>query len=122
MRVTTGIDVIEIERIAGIIERYPKRFVEKVFTEHERQFAKNRPPQLAARFAAKEAVMKLLGTGIRGVPWQSIEVFRTKGKAPQIILYGNAREVATAIGINSISISLSHSKTVAVASVVAIIQ
>ena len=63
----TGIDLIEIPRIAGVLERYPRRFLEKVFTPGEQRYARGRPHQLASRFAAKEAVMKLLGTGVRGV-------------------------------------------------------
>ena len=75
-------------------------------------------PQLSSRFAAKEAVMKALGTGIRGVGWREIEVVRQRGQAPQIKLYGGAAARARRIGLSHIALSLSHSKAYAVAVVV----
>ncbi len=105
----TGIDLIEIPRVAGVLERYPKRFLSKVFTEGEQSYARGRADQLASRFAAKEAVMKLLGTGVRGMPWKSIEVTRTRGRAPEIILHGPAKVRATKMGITRIALSLSSS-------------
>ena len=114
----TGIDLIEIPRVAGVLERYPKRFLSKVFTEGEQSYARGRADQLASRFAAKEAVMKLLGTGIRGMPWKSIEVTRTRGRAPEIILHGPAKVRATKMGITRIALSLSHSRELATASAV----
>ena len=115
----TGIDLIEIPRIAQTLERYPKRFLEKVFTEGERAYARNRPAQLASRFAAKEAVMKALGTGVRGVPWKDIEVTRKPGHAPEIVLHNKAKKRAERMGIFRIALSLTHSKEMAAASVVA---
>ena len=114
----TGIDLIEIPRVAGVLERYPKRFLSKVFTEGEQSYARGRADQLASRFAAKEAVMKLLGTGIRGMPWKSIEVTRNRGQAPEIILHGPAKVRATKMGITRIALSLSHSRELATASAV----
>ena len=114
----TGIDLIEIPRVAGVLERYPKRFLSKVFTEGEQSYARGRADQLASRFAAKEAVMKLLGTGIRGMPWKSIEVTRNRGRAPEIVLHGPAKVRATKMGITRIALSLSHSRELATASAV----
>ena len=114
----TGIDLIEIPRVAGVLERYPKRFLSKVFTEGEQSYARGRANQLASRFAAKEAVMKLLGTGVRGMPWKLIEVTRTRGRAPEIILHGPAKVRATKMGITRIALSLSHSRELATASAV----
>ena len=114
----TGIDLIEIPRVAGVLERYPKRFLSKVFTEGEQSYARGRADQLASRFAAKEAVMKLLGTGVRGMPWKSIDVTRTRGRAPEIILHGPAKVRATKMGITRIALSLSHSRELATASAV----
>ena len=114
----TGIDLIEIPRVAGVLERYPKRFLSKVFTQGEQSYARGRADQLASRFAAKEAVMKLLGTGVRGMPWKSIEVTRTRGRAPEIILHGPAKVRATKMGITRIALSLSHSRELATASAV----
>ena len=115
----TGVDLIEIPRIAGVLERYPRRFLEKVYTEGERRYSRGRPPQLASRFAAKEAVMKALGTGVRGVPWKDIEVTRRPGHAPEILLHGNAKVRAERMGIFRLALSLSHSREMAIASVVA---
>ena len=115
----TGVDLIEIPRIAGVLERYPSRFLEKIYTEGERRYSRGRPPQLASRFAAKEAVMKALGTGVRGVPWQDIEVTRRRGQAPEILLHGKAKERAEKMGIHRMALSLSHSREMAIASVVA---
>ena len=114
----TGIDLIEIPRVAGVLERYPKRFLSKVFTEGEQSYARGRADQLASRFAAKEAVMKLLGTGVRGMPWKSIEVTRNRGRAPEIILHGPAKVRATKMGITRIALSRSHSRELATASAV----
>ena len=114
----TGIDLIEIPRVAGVLDRYPKRFLSKVFTEGEQSYARGRADQLASRFAAKEAVMKLLGTGVRGMPWKSIEVTRTRGRAPEIVLHGPAKVRATKMGITRIALSLSHSRELATASAV----
>jgi holo-[acyl-carrier protein] synthase len=115
----TGVDLIEIPRIARVLERYPKRFLDKVFTPGEQAYSRGRAPQLASRFAAKEAVMKALGTGVRGVPWKDVEVTRQPGKAPEILLHGTARTRAEKMGIHRLALSLSHSRDFAVASVVA---
>ena len=114
----TGIDIIEIDRIASVNERYPGRFLEKIYTAGEQEYCRGRAPQLASRFAAKEAVMKMLGTGVRGVPWKDVEVVRPRGKAPEIVLHGNARVIGQRLGITRIALSLSHSKLYAVASAV----
>ena len=116
----TGIDIIEIYRIKDVCQKYPDRFMNKIFTKQEISYCKGRYPQIAARFATKEAVMKLLGTGIRGVPWKSIEVYRARGQAPQVILHGNAKIKAEQLGINEIALSISHSRNYAVASVVSV--
>lgn len=114
----TGVDLIEIGRIATVRDRYPIRFLDKIYTTGEQRYARNRAPQLASRFAAKEAVMKALGTGVRGIPWKSIEVTRKRGGPPEITLHGPARERAKKMGVERIALSLSHSKDFAVASVV----
>lgn len=114
----TGVDIIEINRVAKVRDSYPRRFMEKVFTPSERAYARSRAPQLASRFAAKEAVMKALGTGVRGVPWKSVEVTRKRGGPPEIVLHGSAKERSEKMGVTRIALSLSHSKEFAVASVV----
>lgn len=114
----TGVDIIEIDRVERIFRRYGDRFLRRIYSEEEIRYSRERAPQLASRFAAKEAVMKLLGTGVRGVRWRDIEVVRHPGMAPAIVLHGTARERAKRIGLTDIALSLSHSKSHAVASVV----
>ena len=112
------IDIIEINRIVDVKKRFNKRFLKKIYTDQEILYCKDRGPQLASRFAAKEAMMKALGTGIRGIPWKSIEVTRERGKAPKILLHGAAKKKAKELKIHNIALSLSHSKKFAVASVI----
>ena len=73
---STGVDIIEIDRVRQVLERYGQRFLNRIFTPDEIAYCRDRAPNLAARFAAKEATMKALGTGIRGVGWKDIEVIR----------------------------------------------
>ncbi|MYE54822.1 MAG: holo-[acyl-carrier-protein] synthase [Chloroflexi bacterium] len=114
----TGVDIIEIERVRRVYAQYGERFVRRIYTEAEAAYCRGRAPQLASRFAAKEAVMKLLGTGVRGVRWRDIEVVRGRGQAPSIRLHGTATVRAEKIGLTDIAVSLSHSREFAVASVV----
>ena len=115
---TTGIDIIEISRVGRVLEQYGRRFLERVFTPGEIAYCRERPPNLAARFAAKEATMKALGTGVRGVGWKDIEVVRAESGAPSIKLHGRCKQRAQRLGVQEIAISLSHSREYAVASVV----
>tara|TARA_Y100000590_G_scaffold126878_3_gene145095 strand:+ start:12403 stop:12780 length:378 start_codon:yes stop_codon:yes gene_type:complete len=110
-----GIDIIEIDRIASVLNKHPKRFLEKIFTDYEKNYCKGRPAQLAARFASKEAGMKALGTGIRGVGWREIEVQRHASGKPYLILHGRAKKRAEKLNIKSIELSISHSKNLATA-------
>jgi holo-[acyl-carrier protein] synthase len=112
------VDLIEIERVKNVFERYGDRFLKRIYTEGEIRYCRGRAPQLASRFAAKEAVMKLLGTGIRGVHWSHIEVVRGRGQAPTIVLHGTALARAKRIGVAHVALSLSHSRDFAVATVV----
>ncbi len=114
-----GVDIIEIERIEQAVERWGQRFLHRIYTQGELSFSRGRAPQLASRFAAKEAVMKALGTGTRGVGWREIEVVRLRGRAPTVQLHGRALVRAEKQSIKHISISLSHSREYAVAFVVA---
>ncbi len=114
----TGVDIIEIERVERVYAQYGERFLRRIYTEGEAAYCRGRAPQLASRFAAKEAVMKLLGTGVRGVHWRDIEVVRRRGQAPSIRLTGTAKLRAELIGLTDIALSLSHSRKYAVASAV----
>ena len=116
--ISVGVDLIEIDRIAATLERFGTRFLERVYTPGEIAYCRGRAPQLAARFAAKEAVMKALGTGTRGIGWREVEVTRRRSGQPDIALHGRAIERARKIGIDHLSVSLSHSRNYAVASVV----
>lgn len=113
-----GVDIIEISRIAQTVKRWGDRFLLRTYTEGELAYCRGRAPQLAARFAAKEAVMKALGTGIRGVSWRDVEVVRARSGAPSIKLHGRGARVAERLAMSQVAISLSHSREYAVASVV----
>jgi holo-[acyl-carrier protein] synthase len=116
-----GVDLIEIERIEKAVARLGDRFVNRVFTEEERRYARGRGPQLAARFAAKEAVAQILGTGLwrEGVSWHQIEVVNDASGKPRLRLSGEAARRAALQGLTDWSISLSHSRGDAIAFVVA---
>ena len=101
-----------------MFEQYGERFLHRIYTEREIAYCRGRAPQLASRFAAKEATMKALGTGVRGIRWRDIEVVRGRGQAPRIELHGTAQSRADRLGLTDIALSLSHSRDFAVASVV----
>ena len=113
-----GVDIIEIPRIKRVFEQYGDRFLHRIYTDREIAYCRGRAPQLASRFAAKEATMKALGTGVRGIRWRDIEVVRGRGQAPRIELHGTAQARADRLGLTDIALSLSHSRDFAVASVV----
>ena len=117
-KLRVGVDIIEWERIATALQRWGGKFLSRIYTTGEQNFSKGRIPQLAGRFAAKEAVMKALGTGNRGVAWREIEVVRELGRAPKIQLHGRAVEVAERQGIRTLVLSISHSRDYAVAMVI----
>jgi holo-[acyl-carrier protein] synthase len=116
----TGIDLIEIERLQETIRRYGERFLLRVFTPGELSEVAGNSSSLAARFAAKEAVAKALGTGIGPVSWREIEILRGPARQPMLHLHGAARQLAEEQGLTLWSLSLSHTHSVAVASVVAL--
>ncbi len=116
---TTGVDIIEIPRIKQTLDRYGQRFLNRIFTPDEIAFGHGRAPNLAGRFAAKEATMKALGTGVRGVSWKDIEVVRADSGAPSVKLHGRAEKRAERLQVSEISLSISHSREYAVAFVVA---
>ena len=118
MALIVGVDIIEIPRVERVYARYGKRFLRRIYTEREIAYCRGRAPQLASRFAAKEAAMKALGTGVRGIRWRDVEVVRGRGQAPRIELHGTARARADRLGMSDLALSLSHSKEFAVASVV----
>jgi holo-[acyl-carrier protein] synthase len=116
----TGIDLIDIARVETLIERYGPRFLTRVFTPGELSDCQESAASLAARFAAKEAVSKALGTGIGPVSWHEIEILRGSERAPVLHLHGAAAHLAASLGLSEWSVSLSHTQTQAVAVAVAI--
>ena len=116
--VETGVDIVEISRIERVVKRWGSRFLDRVYTEREQDYCENKYNRLAARFAAKEAVMKALRTGRVGVGWRDIEVVIVENGAPSVELHGRAETYGEQFGIRQISLSLSHSEQYAVAFVV----
>lgn len=114
-----GVDLIEIDRIENAIGRWGERFLHRVWTDRELIYCRGRFPQLAVRFAAKEAVSKTLGTGVRGLVWREIEVLPDRRGKPLVFLHGAAKTRAAEIGLNTWAISLTHSRNMACAMVVA---
>ncbi len=118
-RIRTGVDLIAVGRVESLLERYGARFAHRVFTDRELEACKGRPDRLAARFAAKEAVSKALGTGIGQVAWREIEVVSDSSGRPELRLEGRAAELAAELGLRLWSVSLSHTQEQAVAFVIA---
>ena len=122
MIVGTGIDIAEVPRIREAIERHGERFLQRIFTEDEIKYCDskaNRMERYAARFAAKEAAMKALGTGWNyGVRWRDCEVTRLPGGRPTIAFHGKAAEFAAKLGAKHAALSLSHTADQAIAQVI----
>ncbi len=122
MIVGTGIDIAEVPRIAQSIERFGERFLHRIYTVGEIRYCDskaNRVERYAARFAAKEAAMKALGTGWNhGVRWRDCEVVRLPGGRPSIVFHGRAGEVAARLGVKNAALSLSHTVDQAFAQVI----
>jgi holo-[acyl-carrier protein] synthase len=119
MLVGTGVDLVEIPRIAHSLERFGERFMRRVFTDEEIAYCRARATaaeSFAARFAAKEAGAKALGTGIQhGVSWKELEVQRLPGQRPTLHLSGRARTIAGQLGVARVSLSLTHTAGLAMA-------
>jgi holo-[acyl-carrier protein] synthase len=124
--VAHGIDLVDCPRIEQMIERHGERFIKRVFTADEQAYArknKNEVEKLAGRFAAKEAVLKLMGTGWRGrIAWTDIEVINNASGQPEVTLGGEVRKIADKLGIKHISVSITHTANFAIASAVALAQ
>lgn len=111
---TSGVDIVEVARIARAMERHGERFGARFFTAQELAYCDGRAERLAGRFAVKEAVAKALGTGIGDVSWTEIEVQCDGRGKPELVLHGRARDLAVKRGVAQWSVSLSHTKTYAV--------
>jgi len=114
-----GLDLVEIYRIKNNVENYGNRFLQRIYTPSEIKYCLNKNfvkyPELAARFAAKEAVVKALGTGMRGVGWKEIEIIHDPLGKPKVFFHSRARDIANQLGIEEVHISLSHTKDTAAA-------
>lgn len=112
---SVGVDIVEIKRIESAVNRGKGRFLKRVYTETELSACRDRLSSLASRFAAKEAVMKVLGTGGTGIAWREIEILTGNDGRPSVRLHGRALDKATELNLKEVSISLSDSKEYAVA-------
>lgn len=110
-----GIDIVKVERIRAAIERFGERFSNRVLTPTERRYVRGRPETFAGRWAAKEAVSKVLGLGVRGIGWKDIEVERLPTGQPAIRLHGRAAQRADQLGMGRIALSITHESDYAVA-------
>jgi holo-[acyl-carrier protein] synthase len=117
-----GIDLVECSRLAEVIERHGERFLRRVFTPGELGYCRRQKRQiehLAGRFAAKEAVLKALGTGWRGgIAWTDVEVVNSPSGRPDVVLSGRCRQLADELGLSCILVSISHTATHAIASAI----
>lgn len=125
MSLSVGVDVVELERVQRAVDRFGDRFLARVYTAEELFYARRRVPELAARFAAKEAVSKALGVGMRqlsaqGIGWHEVEVLSDPRGKPVLRLSGRARELADELGLSEWAVSLSHERDRALAFVVAL--
>jgi len=122
MIVGLGVDIAEVDRVRGAIERQGERFLKRLYTAKERAYCekfKNKYERYAGRFAVKEATMKALGTGwSRGVRWVDIEVVRQSGGRPTVTLRGEAAKVASSLGVERVMLSITHTSAQAFAQVI----
>ncbi len=119
-----GIDLVDFPRIEEMVKEHDKRFLDRVFTSAEQAYAdsnKNRIEKLAGRFAAKEAVLKLVGTGWRGkIAWTDIEIINNPAGQPLVTVSGEVKKLVDKLGIKQISVSITHTANFAIASAVAL--
>jgi holo-[acyl-carrier protein] synthase len=124
--VAHGIDLVDCPRIEKMIQRHGDRFIKKIFTAAEQAYAeanKNKIEKLAGRFAAKEAVLKLIGTGWRGkIAWTDIEIINNSAGQPEVTLDGEVKKIADKLGVKHISVSITHTANFAIASAVTLKQ
>ncbi|MDQ2933652.1 MAG: holo-ACP synthase [Chloroflexota bacterium] len=114
-----GIDLVDIERIVAVLGKHPDRFRRRVLTDAEQRYCGRRVERIAGRWAAKEAVSKVLGLGVRGVGWREIEVLPNRAGAPQVTLHARAAARALALGLEEVTVSISHEHKMAVAVAIA---
>jgi len=122
--VAHGIDLVDCPRIEDMVKRHGQRFIDRIFTAAEQAYAEsNKRPieKLAGRFAAKEAILKLLGTGWRGkIAWTDIEITNNSAGQPEVALTGEVKKIADGLGVKHVSVSITHTANFAIASAVAL--
>ena len=125
-KILHGIDLVDFPRIEEMINRHAAHFLDRIFTQTEQQQAdqmKNRIERLAGRFAAKEAVLKMLGTGWRGkIAWTDIEIVNNHFGQPQVKLTGEVKKIASKLGVKDVSLSITHTANFVIASAVALAE
>ena len=114
-----GVDLIDIDRITTVLSRYPDRFRSRVLTEAEARYCGRKAERIAGRWAAKEAISKVLGLGVRGVGWREIEILPNWAGQPQVRLHARAAARAAALELQDVTVSISHERRMAVAVAVA---
>ncbi len=114
-----GLDAVELPRFRAAVQRWGERLLQRLFTPHERRLTRDRLESLAARFAAKEAVAKALGTGIGPIAWREIEILRAPSGEPVVHLHGAAAHHAQVLRLHTWAVSLTHTRTLALAVVMA---
>ncbi len=112
-------DLVDIDRIVAVLDRYPDRFRRRVLTDAEDRYCRRRPERIAGRWAAKEAISKVLGLGVRGVGWREIEVLPNRAGQPQVTLHARAAARAARLHLAEVTVSISHERRMAVAMAVA---
>jgi len=115
-----GVDVAEIPRITRAVERWGQRFLDRVYTPEEQRYCGLRMERLAGRFAAKEAISKVLGTGVRYIRWREMEILPDERGKPTVTLYGRAKDVAAKLQLGPIGVSITHTSELAIAFAVAV--
>ena len=114
-----GVDLVDIDRIVAVLDRFPDRFRQRVLTESEARYCRNKVERIAGRWAAKEAISKVLGLGVRGVGWREIEILPNRAGAPQVYLHDRAAARAAALDLEDVTVSISHERRMAVAVAIA---
>ena len=114
-----GVDLVDIDRIVGVLGRFPERFVNRVLTDAEAAYCRGRTERIAGRWAAKEAISKVLGLGVRGVGWREIEILPNRAGAPQVYLHARARARAEHLGLEDVTVSITHERRMAMAVAIA---
>jgi holo-[acyl-carrier protein] synthase len=120
VNIAVGVDIVEVERVRRAVERHGERFLHRIFTEHEVQQCRGKAARLAGRFAAKEAISKALGTGLRGVSWREMEIVQLRSGRPSVRLHARAKQRAALLGLSAFDVSIADLAQFSIAVAVAV--